>query len=120
MNEKEIIDKSTEMVEDTLRNTLDLIKKIQQELQAEKEKNKELVFRVNQLHNALLQVSQVQINNSFYRNDKKHSFISKDKIKEKLKELKDIEQELTDEQGYWGSGALQEKIELLEELLEEE
>lgn len=45
-------------------------------------------------------------------------YINKDKIKRKIEELKEQEQELTDEQGYWGSTSLLEKIDLLEELLE--
>ena len=46
-------------------------------------------------------------------------YISKDKIRERLKKLKEKEQELSDEQGYWGGSELQAKIEELEELLEE-
>ena len=42
-----------------------------------------------------------------------------DKIKERLKKLKEKEQELSDEQGYWGGSELQARIEELEELLEE-
>lgn len=45
--------------------------------------------------------------------------MNKEEIRKQLEELKDKEQELTDEQGYWGGTALQEKIELLEELLKE-
>ena len=46
--------------------------------------------------------------------------VSKKEIKKKLEKLKDIEQEMTDEQGYWGGSALQDEIEELEELLGEE
>ena len=42
-----------------------------------------------------------------------------DKIRERLEKLKEKEQELSDEQGYWGSSELQAKIEELEELLGE-
>ena len=81
MSEKDIIDKFIEIVEnareeswyeyyDTLRNTLDLIKKLQQELQAEKEKNKNLE-----------KCLQAKVVRDF------DYFISKDKIKEKIKEL---------------------------------
>ena len=45
--------------------------------------------------------------------------IPKQVIKDKLEELRDKEQELTDEQGYWGNTSLLEQIELLEELLGE-
>ena len=44
----------------------------------------------------------------------------KDNIKRKLEELKEKEQELTDEQGYWGDSELLKQIELLEELLGDE
>lgn len=42
------------------------------------------------------------------------------KIRERLKKLKEKEQELSDEQGYFGSSELQAKIEELEELLGEQ
>ena len=42
-----------------------------------------------------------------------------DKIRKRLEKLKEKEQELSDEQGYWGSSELQAKIEELEELLGE-
>ena len=48
------------------------------------------------------------------------NFISKSKVKDKIKELKSYEEELTDEQGYWGGSDLLAKIEVLQELLEEE
>ena len=41
------------------------------------------------------------------------------KIRKRLEKLKDKEQELSDEQGYWGGSELQAKIEELEELLGE-
>jgi hypothetical protein len=41
------------------------------------------------------------------------------KIRDKIKELKDREEELSDEQGYWGGQALLDRIEFLEELLGE-
>ena len=43
--------------------------------------------------------------------------MSEEEIRKQLEKLKDKEQELTDEQGYWGGTALQEKIELLEKQL---
>lgn len=46
-------------------------------------------------------------------------FISKDKIKEKIEKLKDIEQEMNDKQCYWGIGEHQAKVGILEELLKE-
>lgn len=45
--------------------------------------------------------------------------ISKKVIRKKIEELKDKEQELTDEQGYWGDSSIQHKIEILTELLDE-
>lgn len=42
-----------------------------------------------------------------------------DKIRKRLEKLKEKEQELSDEQGYFGSSELQAKIEELEELSEE-
>lgn len=42
-----------------------------------------------------------------------------DKIRKKLEKLKEKEQELSDEQGYWGGSELQAKIEELEEMLGE-
>lgn len=51
---------------------------------------------------------------SFSSND----CISKDKIRAKIEELKDKEEELTDDQGYWGYTELITQIEVLEDLLE--
>ena len=45
-------------------------------------------------------------------------YVKKSKIRERLKKLKEKEQELSDEQGYWGSSELQARIEELEQLLE--
>ena len=45
--------------------------------------------------------------------------IPKQKIRDKIEELKDKEQELSDEQGYWGGQDLLAQIEILEELLGE-
>ena len=42
----------------------------------------------------------------------------KENLEKKLEDLKALEQELTDEQGYWGSSELQKEIEELEEKLE--
>lgn len=49
----------------------------------------------------------------------KEEFISKDKIREKIKELEEIGQMLTAEQGYWGSPKLLNQMEILKELLGE-
>lgn len=46
--------------------------------------------------------------------------IPKSKVKEKIEELKEKEQELSDEQGYWGSSDLLAKIEVLQDILGEE
>lgn len=46
-------------------------------------------------------------------------YVSKEVIRKKIEELKDKEQEFTDEQGYWGDSSIQHKIEILEELLDE-
>ena len=46
--------------------------------------------------------------------------IPKEAIRKKIEELKDKEQEFTDEQGYWGDSSIQHKIEILEELLGDE
>ncbi len=46
--------------------------------------------------------------------------IKKQKVKEKIEELKEKEQELSDEQGYWGSSDLLAKIEVLQDILGEE
>lgn len=51
---------------------------------------------------------------SFSSND----YVSKDKIRAKIEELKDKEEELTDDQGYWGYTELITQIEVLEDLLE--
>lgn len=48
------------------------------------------------------------------------NYIPKKTIKEKIEELKDKEQEFTDDQGYWGDSSIQHKIEILEELLGDE
>lgn len=45
---------------------------------------------------------------------------SKQKIKDKIEELENDIQELSDEQGYWGNNDLLIKLEILQELLEEE
>ena len=41
-------------------------------------------------------------------------------VEEKIEELKDNEEELSDEQGYWGGSDLLAQIEILEELIGEE
>ena len=41
-------------------------------------------------------------------------------VEDKIKELKSYEEELTDEQGYWGGSDLLEQIKVLQELLEKE
>ena len=41
-------------------------------------------------------------------------------VEEKIEELKEKEQELSDEQGYWGSSDLLAKIEVLQDILGEE
>lgn len=46
-------------------------------------------------------------------------YIPKQKIKDKIEELEKI-QEILEEQGYWGNNDLLIKLELLQELLEEE
>lgn len=46
-------------------------------------------------------------------------YVNKETIRNKIAELKDKEQEFTDEQGYWGDSSIQYKIEILEELLDE-
>ena len=51
---------------------------------------------------------------SFSSND----FISKDKIRAKIEELNDKEEELTDDQGYWGNTELIAQMAILEDLLE--
>lgn len=48
------------------------------------------------------------------------NYISKQKIKDKIKELKKKVEELTDEKGYWGGSDLLEQIKVLEEILEKE
>ena len=48
---------------------------------------------------------------------RKINVIPKSKVRELLEKLKDKEKELTDEQGYWGGSELQNKIEILQELL---
>lgn len=47
-------------------------------------------------------------------------YIPKQKIKDKIEELENDVQELSDEQGYWGSNDLLIKLSTLQELLEEE
>ena len=46
------------------------------------------------------------------------NFISKSKVKDKIEELKEKVEELTDEKGYWGGSDLLEQIKVLQELLE--
>ena len=46
--------------------------------------------------------------------------IKKQKVKDKIEELKKKVEELTDEQGYWGGSDLLAKIEVLQVLLEKE
>lgn len=46
------------------------------------------------------------------------NYIPKSLVKEKIEELKEKEQELSDEQGYWGGSDLLAKIEVLQDLLE--
>ena len=46
--------------------------------------------------------------------------IKKQKVKDKIEELKRTEKLLSDEQGYWGGSDLLAKIEVLQDLLREE
>ncbi|MEE1389283.1 MAG: hypothetical protein U0M00_01750 [Clostridia bacterium] len=46
--------------------------------------------------------------------------IKKQKVKDKIEELKKKVEELTDEKGYWGGSDLLEQIKVLQELLEKE
>lgn len=46
--------------------------------------------------------------------------IKKQKVKDKIEELKKKVEELTDEKGYWGGSDLLDQIEVLQELLEKE
>ena len=46
--------------------------------------------------------------------------IKKQKVKDKIEELKKKVEELTDEKGYWGGSDLLEQIKVLQELLESE
>lgn len=46
--------------------------------------------------------------------------IKKQKVKDKIEELKKKVEELTDEKGYWGGSDLLAKIDVLEEILREE
>ena len=46
--------------------------------------------------------------------------IKKQKVKDKIEELKKKVEELTDEKGYWGGSDLLEQIKVLEEILEKE
>lgn len=48
----------------------------------------------------------------------KNKFIPTSLVEDKIKELKSYEEELTDEQGYWGGSDLFSKIEVLQDLLE--
>ena len=48
-----------------------------------------------------------------------NNWISKEELKYILEKLKVKEQEMSDEQGYWGGSELQGKIEIIEELLGE-
>ena len=50
----------------------------------------------------------------------KNKFIPTSLVEDKIKELKSYEEELTDEQGYWGGSDLLAKIEVLQDLLIEE
>ena len=50
----------------------------------------------------------------------KNKFIPTSLVEDKIKELKSYEEELTDEQGYWGGSDLLAKIEVLQDLLREE
>ena len=46
--------------------------------------------------------------------------IKKQKVKDKIEELKKKVEELTDDKGYWGGSDLLEQIKVLQELLEKE
>lgn len=48
-----------------------------------------------------------------------NNWISKEELKNILEKLKVKEQEMSDEQGYWGGSELQGKIEIIEEILED-
>lgn len=55
---------------------------------------------------------------SYIFNEDVAEFIPISLVKEKIEELKEKEQELSDEKGYWGGSDLLAKIEVLQELLE--
>ena len=48
----------------------------------------------------------------------KENYILKEKVKDKIEELKKKVEELTDDKGYWGGSDLLEQIKVLQELLE--
>ena len=61
----------------------------------------------------------IQLTNLLCINDSDENYIPKSKVKEKIEELKEREQELSDEEGYWGSSDLLAQIEVLQELMED-
>ena len=74
------------------------------------------------LKTVLAYIEELEKENKYLRDENniyKNETVSKNKIRDKIELLKDIEQEFTDEQGYWGGQALLDKIEFLEDLLGE-
>lgn len=96
-----------------IKGGIDLIEKLQkenEELKEDRDKFKKALGRrityCNELEKDLFE------NGSNY-------VIPKQKVKDKIEELKKKVEELTDDKGYWGGSDLLEQIKVLQELLEE-
>ena len=59
------------------------------------------------------------VSNTDYYIQINDNYIPKSKVKEKIEKLEEREQELSDEEGYWGSSDLLAQIEVLQELMED-
>lgn len=97
-----------------IKGGIDLIEKLQkenEELKEDRDKFKKALGRrityCNELEKDLFE------NGSNY-------VIPKQKVKDKIEELKKKVEELTDDKGYWGGSDLLEQIKVLQELLESE
>ena len=112
-NNKDKINKADELIyiQETILSDYKRVLKENEELKEDRDKFKKALGRrityCNELEKDLFE------NSSNY-------VIKKQKVKDKIEELKKKVEELTDEKGYWGGSDLLEQIKVLQELLEKE
>lgn len=121
-----------EETKNTLKIIISLLEKQQKEIKELTVSNQELDKECSRLERKEVKIQKdiERLLRDNYRLDRENQlefekvvdtsdYVNKETIKNKIAELKDKEQEFTDEQGYWGDSSIQHKIEILEELLDE-